>query len=202
MVKRVFFALTAVAMTAFPSATFGREPLPPNVTTKPFQGGHNMVIDAIDYSFQNANPVQFSRVKMCIAENVTNDGVRLSDHAGSFVGYGGTYYQTHNSSTVQGGDVFKYVDDASKSLVARSSIGRRSGFGGLIGLSIRFDLEASVAGTNVNMKMMHVGQAQTNTGSLSNDGYQPIGIWTGSMYKKDIQALDDLASQLKACFAS
>ena len=161
-----------------------------------------MVIDTIDYSFQSAKPIEFARIKMCVAENVTNNGVQLSDHAGSFVGYSGTYYQAHNGSTVQGGDVFKYVDDASKSLVASGSIGRRGGFGGLIGLSIRFDFEASVSGTTMNMKMIHVEEAMTNTGSASNDGYHPIGVWTGSMYKKDITALNDLASQLRACFAS
>jgi hypothetical protein len=161
-----------------------------------------MVIDAIDYSFPAEKEIDFSRVKMCIVENVTNNEVHLADNAGSFVGYRGTYYQAHNGSTVPGGDVFKYVDDASKSLVARGSVGRRGGFGGLIGLSLRFDLEISVINTSVSMKMIHVEQAMTNTGSSTNDGFQPIGVWTGSMYKKDITTLDNLAGQLKACFTS
>lgn len=201
--KNSMIALAGLGSVLYPSATYATEQLPSNVTTKLYGGTSNKVIDAIDYSFPSSRPIDFSRVKMCIVENVTNNGVQLSDHAGSFVGYGGTYYRSHNSSTVQGGEVFKYVDDASKSLVAGGSISRRGGFGGLLGLSIRFDLEVSLTDSQVKMRMMHIEQAMTSTGSSSNDGYGPILVsWTSSLYKKDIKALDDSVAQLKACFAT
>ena len=65
--------------------------LPPNVTTRPYKG--NQAIDTIDYSFSSPTAVEFSKMKMCVATNLTNSEVQLRDNAGSFVGRSGTYYQ-------------------------------------------------------------------------------------------------------------
>ena len=176
-----------------------KDELPSNVTTKLYGNTKNRVIDKIDYSFSTAKPVDFARIKLCIAESVTNDEVRLADQAGSFVGSSGTYYRTHNNSTVQGGDIFKYVDEASKSLIARGSIRRRGGLGGLLGLAIRYDLEISASDAGVTMRMLHLEQAMENTGSARNDGFMPIGVWAGSMYKKNIVALDQQAVLIRSC---
>jgi hypothetical protein len=200
---KIISSTTAIFCLIFcATAANAKDDLPSNVTTKPFGGGNNKAIDTIDYAFSISTPIQFSRVKMCVVENITNNEVQLSDSAGSFVGRSGTYYQAHNGSTVQGGDVFKYVDDTAKSLVARGSINRRAGFGGIIRLAIRFDVEISVSDANIKIKMLHIDEAMTSTGSASNDGFRPIGIWTGSMYKKDIVALDGLADQLNACLTN
>jgi hypothetical protein len=179
-----------------------KDQLPPNVTTRPYGAGKNQVIDAIDYSFSASKPVEFSRIKMCIASNLTNDEVQLRDSAGSFVGNSGTYYRTENKQTVQGGGIFKYVDDSSKSLVARGSVSRQGGLGGIISLAIRFDLEVSAEANAVKMRMLHIEAAMKNTGSASNDGFKPVGVWAGSMYKKNILALNGVADQLKSCFRS
>lgn len=196
--------LTAIVLGSvlFSTAATAKSQLPPNVTTKPYGGGRNQAIDAIDYSFAAGKPVEFSRVKMCIATNLTNDEVQLRDSAGSFVGSSGTYYRTNNSSTVQGGGIFKYVDDPSKSLVARGSVNRQGGLGGIISLAIRFDVEVTAEANAVRMRMLNIESAMKNTGSSSNDGFNPIGVWTGSPYKKNIQALDGLASKLRSCFTS
>lgn len=200
--KRQLITITAVAMALYPATATAKVELPSNVTTKPYGGGKNQVVDAIDYSFSTEKPIEFSRIKMCIASNVTNNEVQLSDNAGSFVGASGTYYRTQNKQTVQGGGIFKYVDDASKSLVAQGSVNRQAGLGGIIGLSIRFDLEVSGEDNALKMRMLHIEQAMKNTGSSINDGYMPIGVWAGSMYKKNIQALNGFADQLKSCFRS
>lgn len=200
--KRLMASLAASAIFLSPAGAMAKVELPSNVTTKPYGGGRNKVIDTIDYSFPVTKPIEFPRIKMCIASNVTNNEVQLSDSAGSFVGYSGTYYRTQNKQTVQGGGIFKYVDDASKSIVAQGSVSRQGGLGGIIGLSIRFDLEVSSEGNTLKMRMFHIEQAMKNTGSSTNDGFMPIGVWTGSMYKKNIQALNGLADQLKSCFVS
>ena len=198
-------ALLIVAALEMAVCSFGaqaKEGLPAHVTTKPFSGGKNQAIDAIDYSFVAAAPVAFSRVKLCIASNVTNNAVELRDNAGSFVGATGTYHRSGDSSTVQGGSLFKYVDDASGSLVAQGSIRRQGGLGGIIKLALRFDLEVRSDGTNVKMRMLHIEEAMQDTGSASNSGFHPVGVWTGSMYKKNIQALDALAGELKSCMST
>ena len=173
--------------------------LPPNVTTKPYGGGGNRAIDTIDYSFSTEKVIPFARVKLCVARNITNNEVQLTDRAGSFVTGGGNYYQGRSNSTIQGGSVFKYIDDATGSLIAQGSISRQGGFAGIIGMSIRFDLEMALSDGRVQMTMRQIESAMKNTGTISNDGFNPIGAWTGSMYKKHILALDNAADQIKAC---
>ena len=43
-----------------------------------------------------------------------------------------------------------------------------------------------------------------DAGSASNDGYHPIGVWTGSIYKKDLPGTRQGSWQLelKTCFVS
>ena len=200
--KHLTTGLAAVILALASSGAMSKVELPPNVTTKLYGNSKNSVIDSIDYSFPISKPVEFARIKMCIASNVTNNGVVLKDSAGSFVGRTGNYYQTHNAQSIQGGGIFKYVDDASKSLVAQGSVGRQGGLGGIIGLSIRFDLEVTGETNAVKMRMLHIEQAMKNTGYSSNDGYMPVGVWGGSMYKKNILALNGVAEQLKSCFVS
>jgi hypothetical protein len=72
----------------------------------------------------------------------------------------------------------------------------------MISLSIRFDLEMAVEGTNVRMRMLHIEEAMKDTGSATYDGFRPIGVWTGSMYKKDIEALGSVGDQLRSCIMS
>lgn len=200
--KRLLTTLALSGLGLPPALALAKDPLPPNVATKPYGGGKNQVIDAIDYSFRAEKPIEFSRVKMCIASNLTNDEVQLRDSAGSFVGSSGNYYQSKNSQTVQGGGIFKYADDASKSLVARGSVSRQGGLGGIISWAIRFDLEVSIEASAVKMRMLHVESAMRNTGSASNSGFMPVGVWSGSPYKKNILALNEVADQLKTCFTN
>jgi hypothetical protein len=203
MMTRLLSTIAVIGATLHPVETMAKVSLPSNVTTRSFNGGGSQAVDTIDYSFSADRLVEFSRVKSCIASNITNNEVQLSDSAGSFVGaYTGNYYRTRNSATVQGGGIFKYIDDTSKNLVAHGSISRQGGFGGIISLSIRFDLEMAVEGTSVRMRMLHIEEAMKDTGSATNDGFRPIGVWTGSMYKKDIEALGSVADQLKSCIVS
>ncbi len=99
MTKRAVLICAAILVQS--GAAYAKPDLPPNVTTRPYKG--NQAIDAIDYSFSSPTAVEFSKIKMCIATNLTNSEVQLRDNAGSFVGRSGTYYRSGNSSTVQGG---------------------------------------------------------------------------------------------------
>jgi hypothetical protein len=197
---RSLVVVALAGMVLGSTAAVGKVELPPNVTTRPIGGGNN-VIDHIDYSFAATKPLDFAHAKLCIAENVTNPEIQLGDHAGSFVS-GHSYYQTSHSATAQGGDIFKYVDDGSRTLIAQGSISRQAGLGGMIGVAIRFELELAINDQAVSMKMLHIEAAQKNTGSMANDGFGPIGVWTGSMYKGDIQALDQFVGTIRSCLES
>lgn len=106
---RMLTIIAVSGMALSPAATIAKVELPPNVTTKSYGGGNNQAIDAIDYSFPIEKPIEFSRIKMCIASNLTNNEVQLSDNSGSFVGYSGTYYRAENKQTVQGGGIFRQL---------------------------------------------------------------------------------------------
>jgi hypothetical protein len=81
--------------------------VPENVTVRD-AGKRAAYMEAVDFSYQPEQPVAFSQLKMCIAENVSNNTVSLQDASGSFVGPAtGNYYHSANNRTVQGGGIFK-----------------------------------------------------------------------------------------------
>lgn len=149
-------------------------------------------LDRIDFSSPAA--VDFSRLKLCVAENVHNDSVTLQDNAGSFVGRAsGTFYAQSNTQTVQGGSVFKYADADTGTVIASGSTTAAI----LLTKDIvRYEAKATVAGTLV---FSHITRAQQSTGSLTNDGFGPVGVWAGARSEGVYAALEAVATKLKGC---
>ncbi|WP_193315761.1 hypothetical protein, partial [Klebsiella pneumoniae] len=59
---------------------------------------------------------------LCIARNVTNNGVQLNDSSSSFVGaYTGNYYNIEKSTTIQGGEVINTAASSSDIVVANGT---------------------------------------------------------------------------------
>lgn len=85
-------------------------PMPSNVTTTPGDAGGDY-IKSIDFSYQSNPAASFEKLKLCVAENVSNRAVQLADSSGSLVDpVSGHYHDVQHSQTVQGGDIFKYAD--------------------------------------------------------------------------------------------
>ncbi|MCT2400407.1 hypothetical protein [Novosphingobium mangrovi (ex Huang et al. 2023)] len=180
------------AFFALPAMASGKDNIPANVTV-----ATNRTVEKIDWSFPTDTPVEFSRVKRCVATNLHNDEVQLRDSAGSWVGPAtGNYYQRDNRATVQGGGIFKVVDDQSQYLVAQGQTDKTMGLSGWI---MRFDLEAAVEQSQVVLVMRNVKLAAGNTGSMGNDGFQPLGTWF--RFKSNYAALETVASALKSCIS-
>lgn len=178
------------ACLALSTIASAKDAIPANVTVAP-----NKTVDKIDWSFPVARPVEFSRIKRCIATNLKNDELQLRDSAGSWVGPAtGNYYQRDNRATVQGGGIFKVVDEQGQYLVAQGQTDRTTGLSGWI---IRFDLEAAAEQGRVVLVMRNVKLAASNTGSIGNDGFQPLGTWY--RFKSNYAALEAVASAVRSC---
>lgn len=177
--------------------------LPPHVSTRSTEAG--AYLDRVDLSYASPSPPDFARLKLCVAETISNDSVGLKDAVGSFVGVTGTYYQAQNQQTAGGGSVFKYIDDASRTAIvsgtvkAQSSILFTSEF-------VRYELKASTAdsaqglqGGQVGLVFYAITRAQQSTGVLANDGFVPVGTIPGARPLEVVATLEAVAGRLRSC---
>lgn len=185
--------LTAVLLAVaaiFPSAAMAKDSFPPNVTI-----ARDKTVDKIDWSFPVEKPLEFSRIKRCVAVNIHGDEVQLRDSAGSWVGPAtGNYYQQDNRATAQARDRFSVIDDQNQFLVAQGQTDRTSGLSGWV---IRFDLEAGLEQGRAILVMRNLKLAASNTGIIANDGFQPLGSWF--RFKSNYAALESVAATIKSC---
>lgn len=100
----------------------------------------------------------------------------------------------HDNAHAQAREIFKRVDDRGQFLVAQGQTDRTCGLSGWI---IRFDLEAGLEQGRVVLIMRNLKLAASSTGSLANDGFQPLGSWY--RFKSNYAALDAVAATVKAC---
>lgn len=149
--------------------------LPSNVTAK------DKFIDTIDFSYQADKPKEFSSVKLCIAENVDNKTVKLNDASNS------------TNQTIQGGDIFKYSEESTSTIIAKGIAD-----GGSIDL-IQYDLKAVTKGSNITLKFYNIAHAMKDTGYSSNDGFDHICILSGCRPDNALNAIKTIADKIKAC---
>jgi hypothetical protein len=173
--------------------------VPANVTVRA-EGKHASYMESVDFSYLPTAPIAFAQLKMCIAESVNNNAVTLSDSAGSFVGPAtGIYYQNGNSQTVQGGGIFKYIDDSTSALIAS---GTTDGGPAALGLTrdiVKFDLKAATSEAGVTLKFGNITRAQQSTGSVANNGFGPVGMWRGAGAQRIYASLETVAGKIKNC---
>ncbi len=174
-------------------------PMPSNVTTMPGNASGSY-INSMDFSYQSNAPVGFNKLKLCVAENVSNRAIQLTDSSGSFFGPAtGHYYNNQHSQTVQGGDIFKYADASLSTLIANGTVDGGSVALGLTRDIIKYDLKASTHGSLVGLTFTNITRAQQSSGSAANDGFSPVGVWSGAHPTQAYAALEGIANGIKAC---
>ncbi|HEY5960210.1 MAG TPA: hypothetical protein VIV60_26840, partial [Polyangiaceae bacterium] len=150
-------------------------PMPSNVTTTPGNAGGDY-IKSIDFSYQSSPVASFDKLKLCVAENVSNRAVQLTDSSGSLVdSASGQYHDVQHNQTVQGGDIFKYADASLATLIANGTIDSGPAAHGLTRDIIKYDLKASAHGQQVGLVFTNITRAQQSTGAAVNDGFTPVG---------------------------
>lgn len=173
--------------------------LPDNVTLRDADKRQSY-LDAIDFSYQAEHAPQFTAMKLCIAENISNNPVTLTDSAGSFVGPAtGTYYSNDKSQTIAGGSIFKYVDDASSTMIATGTVDGGPAAWGLTRDILKFDLKVATSNASVTLRFSNIVRAQQSTGSGVNVGFQPVGTWKGAKPLQVYSVLESIAAKIKTC---
>lgn len=173
-------------------------PMPSNVTTTSIES--NNYIDTVDFSYQSSQTKTFSKLKLCIAENVSNGAVSLQDSSGSFVGPAtGRYYQIDHSQVIHGGGAFKYLDDTIFTLIAQGTVDGGPVAFGITKDFVKFDLKAAIDGRAVTLKFLNITRAQQSTGAIVNDGFNPVGTWSGARPIQVYDTLEGVANKVKAC---
>ena len=198
MNKKLYFLILCVVGTFSACATTTVQ-LPSNASL--ISGAFNAsYIDKIDFSYEAQKSIEFSKLKLCIAENISNDDVTLTDSAGSFVGsYTGKYYRMENNKTVSGKDIFKYIDDGSSTVLVN---GRTIANGEKLLTAtdiVKFELKSMLSGNKVTLLFSKITRAQQDTGSLQNNGFSPVGVWVGSRAQGTYDALDQVSKKIKTC---
>ena len=142
-------------------------------------------------------------IMVCLSHRISdtlNSAVSLQDSSGSFVGPAtGNYYRNVNSQTVQGGGVFKYIDDSTSALIATGTTDGGSTALGFTRDIVKFDLKATANGDSVTLKFGNITRAQQSTGSIANDGFNPVGMWRGAGAERIYTSLESVASKVRAC---
>lgn len=154
-------------------------------------------INTIDFSYQTIKEISFNKLKLCVAEKVSNRAVQLDDASGFRGPVTGNFYAASHRQTVQGGDIFKYADATLSTLIANGTAD-----GGSVALTrsiVKYDLKASVTASQVILVFTNISRAQKSTGYVANDGFGPVGTWSGAYPMQTYAALDIIAKDIKSC---
>lgn len=174
--------------------------LPNNASITTTDSLGSAYIDKIDFSYISRGTHKFSKAKLCVAKNLTNNTVMLQDSSGSFVGaYTGRYYETNKTQSVTGGDIFKYSDDETSTLLA---VGTTSFVGDALGIIkefVKFEVELAIKDKNVTLIFSNITRAQQDTGTLGNNGFNPVGVWYGAKAPDVYASIELVANNIKTC---
>ncbi|MCF6672313.1 hypothetical protein [Raoultella ornithinolytica] len=155
------------------------------------------------YVKNSGGVINKERVKLCIARNVTNNGIQLNDSSASFVGaYTGNYYNIKKSTTTQGGDVINSAASSSDIIVANGTTSYQYD-AGLIMVErvVKFTMDITQSQSGIKYTFSNLQQAQKDTGVVSNNGFSPIGVWKAAGGYQAINALDNITSEIDKCMS-
>ncbi|HZF99002.1 MAG TPA: hypothetical protein VEY92_12330 [Pseudoxanthomonas sp.] len=188
--RAIFATLLLLAAT---SVLAKNVQLPSNVTLKP----GNRSGDYIDTVSHEVRGAAFAKLKLCVAENVSNSPTSI--RGGTDVPF---QFQSNNVATttvVGGGETFKYQDESLGTLIA---IGTTDGGPSALGLSrevIRFEVKAVADADRTVLRFANITRATADTGSVTNAGFIPVGAWRGAKPLAVIETLQALGSRLDSC---
>lgn len=189
--RAAFGALLVLAVAA--PALAKNIALPANVTLKP----GNKSGDYIDSVSQEVRGAAFSKLKLCLAQNISNQAVTLTGSAQN--PWSPRLTGESNTTTVQGGQVFKYEDAQASTVIAAGSTDGGQSFMGLSRVVIRFELTAVAGPDRTVLKFTNIGRTDLDTGGAANLGFSPVGAWKGAKPLAVIETLQALGGRLDSC---
>lgn len=199
MRKKRFFILSTLIMVWL--AGCAQPELPSNaITTEGARGAR--YLDRIDFSYVPSRTHDFSQLRLCVAQNVSNNNVTLHDVSGSWVGpYTGNYYRNDNYQQIAGtAGIFKLVDERNAMLIAVGTTSAiEPGFPMPMTDIIKYEVTVGLQGNEIKLLFTNITRAWQTTGTAVNDGFQPVGIWQGTRADNVYRGLEVIATRIRAC---
>ncbi|WP_138436512.1 hypothetical protein [Marinobacter shengliensis] len=131
-------------------------------------------------------------LEFCTAKNVVNPSVTFADSSDSFFGaFTGTYYSRTDSTTVGGGGVIQHSSDKGVIAVGVTSYEVSA----LVKRYVRFQLTA----TTDQYEFENIEQVQANSGAAPNNGFHPVGDFSGANPKMALDSLEEIARNIDYC---
>ncbi|HZF97751.1 MAG TPA: hypothetical protein VEY92_05830 [Pseudoxanthomonas sp.] len=185
--------LAAFLLSATAPALAENIPLPPNVTLKP----GNKSGDYIDMVSQEVRGGAFPKLKLCLAQLVSNQAVILSGSAQN--PFSPRLTGESNTTTVQGGQLFKYEDTQTGTVIAVGSTDGGQSMMGMTRSVVRFELMAAITPERTTLRFSNIDRADLNTYGAANSGFTPVGAWRGAKPLAVIETLQALGGRLDSC---
>lgn len=149
------------------------------------------------YTIKGSTNKSMEDVNVCVLQNIRDKDVVLSDNANSFVGSTGRYYNL-TSSTNSYGNSQKYIND---DVIIINGFTQYQNQQSLIPVTnyVRYTLSVKKDKTNIQYIFNNITQAQSTTGSVPNNGFNPIGNWDGANPSVILKTLNDEIKKIEVC---
>ncbi|OCG24606.1 hypothetical protein A9G28_00785 [Gilliamella sp. Fer1-1] len=120
-------------------------------------------------------------IKVCVLQNIRDRNVVLSDNSNDFVGASGRYYSIPSVTVSSSSGARQYFDDDIIVVDGLTQYNNPQSFIPIINyvrytLSIKQDKDKN----NTQYFFNNITQAQSTTGSVPNNGFNPVGNWNGA----------------------
>lgn len=145
------------------------------------------------FTVRHAEPAALGKLPLCIASQVRNDAVVLTNDNVTVGQYTGNLYTSTNSVAVGGGSVIQFVSPDGTEVVARGESKHIAA--AIVERSVRFTLTAKDDGAERVYRFTGIEQAGTNNGY----GYHPVHVMTGGGSGHVLGALKSLAADIDSC---
>lgn len=173
------------------------EQLSSGVTTIPAGFGDATYLDKIDRSFTLNKDVDFSKIKLCAAQSINNDGFTIKGDSNSYVGaFTGNLYTSTSKEKIDGGNIFKYIDEPSKTIIADGKVKTKQMMTDFV---VKYGAKITLNKESVSLIFADLERAQVDTSIMNNKGFQKIGTWKGFNAQLYVNAVDTVAVNFKNC---
>ena len=149
------------------------------------------------YTIKGSTNKSMKNVNVCVLQNIRDKDVVLTDNADSFVGSTGRYYNL-TSSTNSHGNSQRYINDDVIIINGFTQYQNPQSFIPVTNY-VRYTLSVKKDKTNIQYFFNNITQAQSTTGSLPNNGFNPIGNWDGANPSVILKTLNDEIKKIEVC---
>lgn len=154
------------------------------------------------YNYPGATKGGKDALPVCAAENVQNKAVTLRGNQNSaFIGR--AFWNTSTSDTVGGGSVISYVSDDRNTVIADGTTFIDIGnFLAPNKDAVTFRLTAKRGQTGTSLACSNLERATTESGNMTNPGFNKIGVWSGARPLPVLGSLKKTVDTINTCLGT